>query len=248
MYPDTFIINKPDDDLATLKYAQAGVRFTTTLRSADIGLQYYYGRLNKPAATGIFDEISLPMPPPLPSVTNSIPIGLNYAYNPYHQIGIDWAQVILSFNVRAEVAANITEDLSGDDGSIYNPSLLWSFGFDRELVWGINLNLQCNETIRLMNDKINNTQLLDTEADIDMISTQIMAAISKKFFRDQLEIKFTSLWEIEARDYLLMPSIIWTKDAVSVEFSGGIFGGNEDGQFGQYRNNNFVKAALIYSF
>jgi hypothetical protein len=45
-----------------------------------------------------------------------------------------------------------------------------------------------------------------------------------------------------------MPSLTWTKDAVSVELSGGIFGGEADGQFGQYRDNGFVKAALKYTF
>jgi len=244
--------NKPED-ISTLEYMQAGARFTTTIGPADIGLQYYYGRLTRPAVSVILTDYDTYMtvpsiPIPLP-VTVLVPAAINYAYNPYHQIGIDWAQVLLGFNVRAEFAANITEDLSGEDGSIYNPALLWSFGFDRDLFWGININLQCNESIRLMDDKIGkNPMIIDTEADTDKISTQIIAAISKKFFRDQLEIRFAALWEIEAKDYLLMPAIIWTRDTVSVELSGGIFGGNEDGQFGQYYKNNFIKVVLTYSF
>jgi hypothetical protein len=245
--------HKPD--ISTLAYAQAGARFTTTIGPADIGLQYYYGYLTRPAVTSTITStttyIPVPLPPPLPSelpTAINAEIDLRYAYNPYHQIGIDWAQVLLGINVRAEVAANITDDLSGDDGSVYNPAFLWSLGFDRDLFLGINLNIQCNESIRLMNDKIGNNPLVDIEADTDKISTQIIAAISKKFFRDELELRFAALWEIEAKDYLLMPAIIWTRDTVSVEFSGGIFGGNEDGQFGQYKDNCFVKAALTYSF
>jgi hypothetical protein len=56
------------------------------------------------------------------------------------------------------------------------------------------------------------------------------------------------LWGIEDKDYLLMPSLVWTKDTVSVELSTGIFGGNKDGQFGQFKDNSFVKVALTYSF
>jgi hypothetical protein len=230
------IVHKPD--ISTLNYAQAGARFTTTIGPADIGLQYYYGRLTKPAVTGTYI-----FPPPDYTPT---PTAIYFAYNPYHQIGIDWAQVLLGFNVRAEVAANITEDLSGDDGSVYNPALLWSFGFDRDLFWGINLNFQCNESIRLMDGKITNP--LDIEADAGMTSTQIITSLSKKFFRDQLELRLAALWEIEDNDYLFMPALIWTRDTVSVELSGGIFGGNKDGQFGQYKDNSFVKAALTYSF
>jgi hypothetical protein len=242
--------NKPDsDDLLTLKYLQAGARFTTTIGQADIGLQYYYGRLTRPAVsvTSTINYTQIPIPPySFPSEVHS---SVCYAYNPYHQIGVDWAQVLFGFNVRAEFAANITEDLNGEDGSVYNPSLAWSFGFDRDLFLGVNLNIQCNESIRLMHDKIGkNPLVVDTEADTNMTSTQIIAALSKKFLRDELELRFAALLEIEDKDYLLMPAIIWTRDAVSVELSGGIFGGNEDGQFGQYKNNTFIKAALTYSF
>ncbi|WP_461255353.1 hypothetical protein [Treponema sp. R80B11-R83G3] len=264
----TVTVNTPSeykpDDISTLLYAQAGARFTTTIGPADIGLQYYYGRLTRPAVTSTITStttyIPVSLPPPLPSQLPSAisaDVDLNYAYNPYHQIGIDWAQVLFGFNIRAEFAANITEDLDGDDGAVYNPSLLWSFGFDRDLFWGINLNFQCNESIRLMDDKIGNKTLddgvftkiiTDTEENTDKIATQIIAALSKKFFRDELELRFAALWEIEANDYLLMPAIIWTRDTVSVELSGGIFGGDEDGQFGQYYKNNFVKVSLTYSF
>jgi hypothetical protein len=62
-------------------------------------------------------------------------------YNHYHLIGADWAQVIAGFNLRAEVAAKLTSDLDDDDGSVYNPSLAWSLGFDRDLFAGISLTL-----------------------------------------------------------------------------------------------------------
>jgi hypothetical protein len=42
---------------------------------------------------------------------------VTFAYNPCHQIGLDYAPVIAVFNLRAEFAANITEDISGDDGA-----------------------------------------------------------------------------------------------------------------------------------
>jgi len=257
-------VKKHEPDISTLTYAQAGIRFTTTIGPADIGLQYYYGRLTRPAVTGdttitISEYTPIPSIPGLPpGIPSQIPktidaqVDLNYAYNPYHQIGVDWAQVLAGFNIRAELAANITEDSKGDNGGVYNPALLWSFGFDRNLVWGINLNFQLNESVRLMNDKINktqpDTQLPDIEADTDATSTRIIAALSKKFLRDELELRFATLWGIEDRDFLLMPALIWTRDTVSVELSCGIFGGNKEGQFGQYNKNSFIKAALTYSF
>jgi hypothetical protein len=226
-------VNRPDT--TTLNYAQAGARFTTTIGSADIGVQYYYGRLTRPA-------VALTLAPPSP-----LPAAVRFLYNPYHQIGLDWAQVLFGFNIRAEAAVNLTEDLSGDDGTVYNPHLAWSLGFDRDLFWGVNLNIQANETITLFSNKIADNPF-DIEADADITSTQIIAAFTKTFFRDELEARAALIWEPEARDFLITPSLTWTKDAVSVELSGGIFGGDKAGQFGQYRDNGFVKAVLTYTF
>jgi hypothetical protein len=223
-------ISRPsNDELNTLKYAQAGARFTTTLGPADIGAQYFYGRMYRPAA----------------SVTVT---GLAVEYNPYHQIGLDCAFVLGGFNLRAEAAANITGDLDGEDGAVYNPAVLWSLGFDRDLLWGLNLNLQCNESVRLMDDKVSENPLLDTEAGSDMTSTRITAILSKKFLRDELEVRATGIWSIEDKDFLIVPGIYWTIQDIQIEFSAGIFGGDEDGQLGQYHGNSFTKLGLKYAF
>jgi hypothetical protein len=214
----------PDPDKMTLDYAQAGLRFTTTIGgAADVGAQYYYGRLTNPVVTAG-----------------------TLAYNPYHQAGLDYAQVIAGFNLRAEFAANITEDLSGDDGGVYNPALAWSLGFDRDLFAGINLNLQCNETIRLLDGEI--TAPNDPEIDKDITSTLITAELSKKFLQDELELKAACLWEVENGACLIIPSFIWTKNDVEVELSAGIFAGSDEGLFGQFHDNSFIKAGIKYSF
>jgi hypothetical protein len=243
-------------DTTTLDYAQAGLRFTTTIGSADIGAQYYYGWLGQPA---------IDMAPFMASMTTAgsalasakstcdVDAALQQialpkiVYNSYHQVGVDWAQVLLGFNLRAEFAANITNDLKGDDGTVYNPHLAWSLGFDRDLVWGINLNLQANETVKLFYDKISDNGL-DTEAGTDMTSTRLTAVLSKKILRDELELRAAALWGIEDKDFLIMPAIIWTKDAVQLEVSGGFFGGDKEGQLGQYHDNSFIKVGIKYSF
>jgi hypothetical protein len=175
-------------------------------------------------------------------------ITIDIDYNRYHQIGLDYAQVVSDFNIRAEAAANITEDLSGDDGGIYNPSLAWSLGFDRDLVWGINLNLQCNESIRLLDSKVSNNPTLDTEAGSNVTSTLVTAVLSKKFLRDELEAKATAVWDLENSAALIMPGLAWTKNDVTIELSGGFFAGDDEGMFGQFRDNSFIRVGLKYAF
>jgi len=230
----------------TLQYAQGGLRFTTTLNSSDFGVQYYFGRLPRPAINSpvlagfLYGTYNV--------VQNQELLFSLVDYNYYHHIGVDYAQVLAGFNVRAEAGANITGDLKGDDGAVYNPHAVWSLGFDRDLFWEINLNLQGNGLVRLMYDKISDNPMLDTEAGKDRTSTRITAILSKKFLMDELEIKTTALWGIEDRDFLIIPAIIWSKNDIAVEFSAGIFGGDKAGELGQYRDNCYVKTVLSWSF
>jgi hypothetical protein len=189
--------------------------------------------------------------PPSPSAD----VNILYKYNPYHQFGLDYAQVLFGFNLRAELAANITGDLTGDDRFVYNPSIAWSFGFDRDIVLGINLNLQANESIRLFHDKLGSDNIMrvltgnfDIEGGSRLTATRLTAAVSKIFLRDELELRTAVVWGIEDRDYLIMPAIIWTKEDVRIALSGGIFTGNSEGQLGQFKDNKFLKIALIYAF
>jgi hypothetical protein len=77
---------------------------------------------------------------------------------------------------------------------------------------------------------------------------QIIAAPSKKFLRDELEVRAAVIWEIESGAFLVMPSLVWTKDDVAVELSCGIFAGSDEGLFGQFHDNSFIKVAVKYTF
>jgi hypothetical protein len=233
------------DSYNSLDYAQGGLRFTTTAGPADLGVQYYFGRLFRPAFSV---DVQGFLGPILAGGTSPDPSKIGIAYNYFHQIGVDWAQVIAGFNVRAEAGANITSDFSGKDESVYNPALVYSLGFDRDLVWGINVNLQGNGSVRLMHDKIGKNPAVDTEAGKDITSTRITGILSKKFFRDELEIKTTALWGIEDKDFLVIPALVWARNDISLELSAGIFGGDENGELGQYRKNSYVKTLLTWKF
>jgi hypothetical protein len=227
------------DHKNTLEYAQAGIRFTTSAASSDFGFQYYFGRLPRPAFE--IDMVKLPTALTLDEM-------LNIDYNWYHHIGADFARVIGGFNIRAEAGANITSDTGGGDGAVYNPAIVWSLGFDRDLFLAINLNLQGTGSIRLFHGKIGGLSDLDVEAGKDMTSTRITVKLSRKFFRDELEIKTTGLWGIEDKDFLIMPAVVWSRNDLSVELSAGFFGGDRDGELGCYRDNNFIKTILSYKF
>jgi hypothetical protein len=236
---------------SSLKYFQAGLRYTTTIGSFDIGAQYFYGNLFQPAFTikgidNFFNDLLVSMYSG--GSANPSLLSPQIKYTRYHQFGIDYAQVLFGFNVRAEAALHLTEDIRGKDGSLQNPFIGWSLGFDRELVLGINLNLQCNETLRLFNSKIGNNPVLDAEAGTKAVSTRLTMQLSKKFLKDNLESKATFIWDIENSGYYIIPGVVYTMGNLTSELSAGFFGGKESSQLGQYRNNSYIKAGLKYSF
>jgi hypothetical protein len=231
-----------------LNYFQTGLRFTTTVGPADIGAQYYYGNLFLPDFTiGGVDAFfaSFQTSPPY---YNLALLSSQIKYNRYHQIGVDYAQVLFGFNLRAEFAVHLTDDLKGDDGTVRNPFIGWSLGFDRDLFWGINANIQCNETIRLLDNKVGSNPILDGEADTPITSTRFTLHFSKRFFRDELESKVAVIWDIENKDCYIIPGLSWSVRDLTVELSAGVFAGEKSGDLGQYWENSFVKAGVKYSF
>ncbi|MDR2493621.1 MAG: hypothetical protein LBD24_00175, partial [Spirochaetaceae bacterium] len=227
-----------------MEYAQTGLRFTTTIRSSDVGFQYFFGNHFRPSITiGGIDDFA----------RNPYGVEPVIDFSRYHQIGADYAQVVLGFNLRAELAAHITGDLAGDDGRVYNPSLWWSLGFDREfaLFWGawrLTLNLQVTEGIRVWYSRIGSRPETDGEAGAGATSTRVTVILGSKFFMDELECKVTGIWGVEDRDFFIIPGIFWTKGDVTAELSAGFLGGDRTGELGQYHKNSFIKAGLTYSF
>jgi hypothetical protein len=246
----------PFHDTSTLNYFQTGLRYTTTIGPVDIGGQYFYGNLFLPDFTiagvdNFVDDLvvgNYPTPPTPPYYGNPSLLSPQIKYNRYHQIGLDYAQVVFGFNLRAEFAVNLTEDLAGDDGSVRNPFIGWSFGFDRDLFWGIYANVQINETIRLLNSKVGSNPVFDCEAGTDVTSTRLTMQLSKKFLRDTLESKVSLIWDIENSGCYVIPAVAWTEGGLSAEISAGIFAGKEKGELGQYWENSFIRVGLKYSF
>jgi len=230
-----------------IKYFQAGLRFTTTVNSTDLGFQYFYGNLFRPSYCLSEDGVKkfVATFSPTPNFSLLTP---QINYTRYHQIGVDFAKVLFDFNIRAEAAINITEDIHGDDGSLKNPFIAWALGFDRNLFWGINANVQCTESIRLLNDKVGKNPVYDSEADTDVTSTRVSARLTKSFFRDKLESGITFIWGVEDSDCYIIPSLTWTEGNLTTKIAAGIFRGSKEGELGQYRENSFIQIGLSVMF
>lgn len=210
----------------TLEYAQAGFRVNRIIGSTDIGIQYFYGFLPKLALADI-------------AVTADKALVLRMDFNRYQQIGADYSAVFGNYGVRSELAANITKDLSGTDGSVYNPAMLWSLGFTDSSLAGSRLDLQGSGSVRLMNDKIGNTPS-DTEYGTNMTDTTMLIKISKKFAKDAIELSASARYGLETADCLVKPSVVWSKDRTKIELDCVFFAGDTSLFSGQYNARDSV--------
>ena len=115
------------------------------------------------------------------------------------------------------------------------------------MIAGLNLNLQGTGSVRLMDGGVGE-EPFDFEDGTDMTRTRITAVVSKKLFRDELELKTTAIFGVEDGDYYLIPAASWTRDDLSFELSTGVFGGRRSGELGCYDDNDYLKASVTVSF
>ena len=228
--PSVSSFNAPATD--TLAYSQGGWRLTAAIGGKhDLGVQYFYGRL---------PELAFKM-----EAAGGHPVtGL---YNPYHHIGIDYGIGIGSVSLSAELAANITSDLSGNNPSIYNPSLAWNAGAVYSAPLGFTLGVNVAESIRLHHNSIG-TQDYDVEAGKKATDTKLAFSVSQTLLRNSFEWKLGAIVGLEDADFCIMPGIHWQFATLLLDCNVGIFGGKETGSLGQFARNSFIRLTAAYEF
>lgn len=237
-------------DSSTLEYAQGGARLTTSLASLDLGYQYFYGYLPTFAAAPADVEKYLTEAALSKAAPNLFPepSPISITYNRYHQVGMDAAAELFGLNWRAEAALNLTEDRSGDDPRVQNPFFGWNLGFDRELFLGIGLNLQGSGSLRLYGKKVSDNGSSDLEHGTKANRTKITAYLSQKLFKETVEWKLGAIWGVEEKDYFFFPSAAYILGDARIDLTFGIFGGDKDGELGQFADSSYAKLSLGYRF
>lgn len=226
----TVSFNPPVTD--TLAYSQGGGRLTAAVGGKhDFGIQYFYGRLPELA----FETLTL---------TPTTFAGL---YNPYHHIGIDYGVGLGPVSLSAEFAANITSDLSGNNPSIYNPSLAWNIGAVYSAPLGFTVSLTATENIRLHHNR-SVAQINDVEYGKKATDTKLAFSVSQTLLRNSLEWKLGAIVGLEDADFCIMPGIHWQLATLLIDCNAGIFGGKKTGSFGQFYRNSFIRLTLAYEF
>lgn len=273
-----------ENNIKSLKYAQAGARMTGTLGSVDWGFSYYYGHYKQPSANveNLYDYkartelynaglTSVTVP------TDKDPDDLiSLDYDRLQTFGFEIATVIWKFNMRGELAYNLTEDIDGDNPWVKNNSLAWVGGFDIDLpIHNVNLNIQETGTYVLKNDKIGDAKLsylsgtpyatsvslkendVDYNSDDNYCINKLVVNVSDKWLHDKLDIECTVIYGIENKEWCVQPKIEYNpSEGLFLTLSGAyLYSDNENGEFYNFTADStddhtkaFAQIAVKYTF
>ena len=235
-------------DLRTLKYGQFGGRATWTLGQIDMGVSYYNGWFKQPSVNASKLDSFL---------TSYLADGdadedeKFLAYDKKQTFGVEASSIIWHFNVRGELAYNLTEDMDGNDPWVHNNSIAWLGGFDIDLpFWNSNLNVQEIGTFVLHGDKCDENPLDVDYSKNGYTNNKIAANFTASFMNDKIAPEVTVMYGIENKDLAVLPKITYRADQnLSFTASGlYIWCGDENSEFKAWENNSFVNLGAAYHF
>ena len=235
-------------DLWTLKYGQFGGRVTWTLGQVDMGVSYYNGWYKQPS----FNYSKLDTFVTKYLTYGDVEEGDKFlAYDKKQTFGLEASSIIWHFNVRGELAYNLTEDTAGDDPWVHNNSIGWLGGFDIDLpFWNANLNIQETGTFILKGDECDKNA-----ADVDYgvngyTNNKVVCNFTASFMNDKLAPEVTVMYGIENKDLVIMPKVAYKADQnLTFTASGMIINCADDfSEFKAWEKNSFVSLAASYQF
>ena len=246
LYPDT----------NTLKYSQAGLRFTATTGRFDWGLSYYYGHYKQPSVD-LSGYIASYLKRKAEGVTSQTLYELpEFNYDRKQTFGLEMATILWHFNLRAEGGFNLTEDIDGDNPWVHNNSIGWVAGFDIDLpINNLNINVQETGTYTLGYDKIDKATNPYKAYDVDYnyghaTNNKIVVNITDNFMLEKISTDLTVLYGIERKDLVVQPKITFkpAPDFKLILSGAYIWCKDEESEFYGWDNNSFANVGVQVAF
>ena len=225
-------------DPVTLADGQYGLRYSTSAGGVDIGGIYYFGFIREPVL-----DIDL-----------TAPEDYSIDFTRLNLFGLEFATVVSGFNLRAEAAYKLTEDIDGDDPLVHNNSVAYMAGFDRDLpVSNLNVNIQGRGEYLLESDAVSDNGTADVDYDAgenEHYWTNTLVASVEDSYRNQTIMPSVDfLFTAETQDYVVRPGVEFVlADDATVNVRGSIFEGDRDTEFGQFDDNDHLEVRFEYAF
>ena len=144
----------------------------------------------------------------------------------------------------AEVCANIVTPTKYV--GIKDSNIEWNAGCNVALRYGLALNILLKETIYFNKREDASFAFLRNNAKTDTLA---FISLSQSVLRGAMEWKILFIAGFENVDFAIVPSLHCLFGTIIVDAKVGFFvGKDEQGNYSQYKKNNFVKLSLGYEF
>jgi hypothetical protein len=223
-------------DTGQLDFGQYGLRAAGTAASVDWAFPGTWGASRRPSVTASYSGAQV--------------VDLDTSYDGCRASGPRAAAALGPLNLRSEAAWYLTEDTEGDDPAVKNGSLNWLIGFDIGLpLHNLAVNVQTIGSYLLGWDGIESSSDVDWDPDGYRSNNKIVVQLSDNWLREKLVGELKTLWGIERGDLLFIPRLQWNAaDDLFLSVEGGLFAGADDGEFGSFADNDFVRLTASYRF
>ncbi|MGB6128660.1 MAG: DUF1302 family protein [Psychrilyobacter sp.] len=242
-----------EPNIDKFKNDQAGFRFTNSASGLDYGFSYYRGYEKQPTIDKLLlYKAQLGDPTAIGDIMNG---KLDVHYDRLDVFGIEASKVTIGgINGRFETAYYMTSDRSGNEANVKNDRIGTLIGGDRDLgefgLHNMNFNMQV-KTIFLLDKSSVEDNPLDTDYDEngDYIKNTIIVKLQDKFRSDTIKPSVKFIWNVEGKDYAIMPEIEYIyEDNLYITLGYNIYDGKETTEIGQYRDNDYIYLGLEYNF
>jgi len=163
-------------------------------------------------------------------------------------VGADFAKNLGRYGVRGEMAYTQTQNASGSDPFIINPSFMYVLGVDRDLTEDLNINVQAyqrfivnwNDPFAIEDPVARNVAVLsDTfNQQLNQYQGGFTGRIKATWFNKTLEGELLGVLNLPRRDFFLRPSLAYAFTDVWKGYVGwDIFNGQQASFFGRLEPN-----------
>lgn len=225
------------ENTQTLKHAQGGIRYTSTIKSLDWGAAVIRSFVREPVVKGI--DLSL--------ITAASDPHFELSYTPMIMAAQEAALIVNGFNFKEEAALTLTKDWDGSDPDLRNSKAEWLFGFDLNLpLNNFNINLQSKGSYLLFTDKIT---AYDPEYSDRYYNHMIIASLSDSYFHDTLKLSFSGSWNVEDHDYMFIPELEMTfRESAAFTLAYNLYEGASESLFGQFDDQDNITLSCRMNF
>lgn len=254
-------------EAAAIQYTQAGAQYTAAGNTAAAAAayaaaaQYTVGAAQATAAAANYGALA--------TSSFSMPV---LDYDAVEVFGLEMATILWKFNTRAEIAYNLTNDITGDDPWVKNNWFSWVAGFDIDLpIHNLNINIQETGSVIVNYQNIGDRKIdlgngstyslekydVDYNSDDCYHKNKIIFLLKDTFMNDKISLELQGIWGIENKEFVLIPKFnINVIDGLSFNAQiAYMYSDNENGEFYQFtaantehHNQLFVQLGAKYSF